>query len=114
MAKMTFERRIGLVEGRRRQTAGEEVPQKTHTVKKRPRKLVPFFFPFSRPLSSADSDDLDGPNFAFERMAFVALGGAGGGRPTFFEMVAAERLMLSLKSAAAYSLSVRKRWIQRP
>jgi peroxin-12 len=47
-------------------------------------------------------------------MAFVALGGAGGGRPTFFEMVAAERLMLSLKSAAAYSLSVRKRWIQRP
>jgi len=47
-------------------------------------------------------------------MAFVALGGAAGGRPTFFEMVAAERLMPSLKSAAAYSLSVRKRWIQRP
>ena len=43
------------------------------------------------------------------RMAFVALSGAQGGRPTFFEMVAAERLMPSLKSAAAYSLSVRKR-----
>ena len=40
-------------------------------------------------------------------MAFVALSGAAGGRPTFFEMVAAARLMPSLKSAASYSLSVR-------
>ena len=42
-------------------------------------------------------------------MAFVALSSAAGGRPTFFEMVAAERLMPSLKSAAAYSLSVSTR-----
>jgi peroxin-12 len=38
-------------------------------------------------------------------MSFVSLGGDGL-RPTFFEMVAAERLMPSLKSAVIYSLSV--------
>lgn len=38
-------------------------------------------------------------------MSFVALGGEGL-RPTFFELVAAERLMPSLKSALVYSLSV--------
>jgi peroxin-12 len=38
-------------------------------------------------------------------MSFVSLGG-NGLRPTFFEMVAAERLMPSLKSAVIYSLSV--------
>ena len=42
-------------------------------------------------------------------MAFVALSGVAGGRPTFFEVLAAERLMPSLKSAAAYSLSVSER-----
>jgi len=40
-------------------------------------------------------------------MAFVALAGSAGGRPTFFEMVAADRMMRSLKDAAVYSLSVR-------
>ena len=39
-------------------------------------------------------------------MSFVALGGDGATRPTFFELVAAERLMPSLKAATVYSLSV--------
>lgn len=39
-------------------------------------------------------------------MSFVTLGGAGGDRPSFFELVAAERLMPSLKAAVIYSLSV--------
>lgn len=38
-------------------------------------------------------------------MAFVQLGSAGDS-PTFFEMVAADRLMPSLKAAIAYTLSV--------
>ena len=40
-------------------------------------------------------------------MSFVTVGGDGSTRPTFFELVAAERLMPSLKAAATYSLSVR-------
>lgn len=39
-------------------------------------------------------------------MSFVALGGDGSTRPTFFELVAAERLMPSLKAATIYSLSI--------
>ena len=39
-------------------------------------------------------------------MSFVSLGGDGTTRPTFFELVAAERLMPSLKAATIYSLSV--------
>ncbi|KAL3154018.1 hypothetical protein ABBQ32_013570 [Trebouxia sp. C0010 RCD-2024] len=39
-------------------------------------------------------------------MSFVSLGGDGSTRPTFFELVAAERLMPSLKAATVYSLSV--------
>lgn len=39
-------------------------------------------------------------------MSFVALGGDGSARPSFFELVAAERLMPSLKAAVLYSLSV--------
>ncbi len=39
-------------------------------------------------------------------MSFVSLGGDGSTRPTFFEMVAADRLMASLKAATMYSLSV--------
>ena len=39
-------------------------------------------------------------------MSFVALAGDGGAAPTFFEMVAADRLMPSLKAALAYTLSV--------
>lgn len=42
-------------------------------------------------------------------MAFVALSSDAGAAPTFFEMVAADRLMPSLKAAAAYSLSVREK-----
>lgn len=38
-------------------------------------------------------------------MSFVSLGGDGL-RPTFFELVAADRLMASLKAAVVYSLSV--------
>jgi hypothetical protein len=38
-------------------------------------------------------------------MSFVALGGDGL-RPTFFELLAAERLMSSLKAAVIYSLAV--------
>lgn len=40
-------------------------------------------------------------------MSFVALGGEGI-RPTFFELIAADRLMPSLKAAITYSLSVRE------
>lgn len=40
-------------------------------------------------------------------MSFVALGGTEAARPTFFELIAAERLMPSLKAATIYSLSVR-------
>ena len=39
-------------------------------------------------------------------MSFVALAGDGGAAPTFFEMVAADRLMPALKAALAYTLSV--------
>jgi peroxin-12 len=39
-------------------------------------------------------------------MSFM-LGGLDAPRPTFFELVAAERLMPSLKAAASYSLQVR-------
>lgn len=39
-------------------------------------------------------------------MSFLLLGGDGSSRPTFFEVVAAERLMPSLKAAVVYSLSV--------
>lgn len=39
-------------------------------------------------------------------MSFVSLGGDAGLRPTFFELVAAEKLMPSLKAAVLYSLSV--------
>ena len=39
-------------------------------------------------------------------MSFVSLGGDGSTRPTVFEMVAADRLMASLKAATMYSLSV--------
>lgn len=39
-------------------------------------------------------------------MAFVALASDAGAAPTFFELVAADRLMPSLKAAAAYTLSV--------
>ncbi len=42
----------------------------------------------------------------YRSMSFVALGGDGATRPTFFELVAAERLMPSLKAATVYSLSV--------
>lgn len=38
-------------------------------------------------------------------MSFVSLGGDGL-RPTFFELVAADRLMPSLRAAVAYSLAV--------
>lgn len=40
-------------------------------------------------------------------MSFVSLGGDGL-RPTFFELVAAERLVPSLKAAITYSLAVRQ------
>lgn len=39
-------------------------------------------------------------------MSFVALGGDDAVRPTFFELVAAERLVPSLKAALVYALSV--------
>ncbi|KAK9810536.1 hypothetical protein WJX72_012327 [[Myrmecia] bisecta] len=39
-------------------------------------------------------------------MSFVSLGGDGSTRPTFFELVAAERMLPSLKAATIYSLSV--------
>lgn len=49
-------------------------------------------------------------------MSFVSLGGTEAARPTFFELVAAERLMSSLKAAAVYSLSVlgqHRGWVYR-
>lgn len=39
-------------------------------------------------------------------MSFVTLGGEASARPTFFELLAADKLLPSLKSAIAYSLSV--------
>lgn len=39
-------------------------------------------------------------------MAFLQLGGEGGGKPTFFEVYAADKLVPSLKAALIYSLSV--------
>ena len=39
-------------------------------------------------------------------MSFVSLGGDGALRPTFFELVAADRLLAGLKSAISYSLGV--------
>lgn len=39
-------------------------------------------------------------------MSFVSLGGDGSTKPTFFELIAAEKLMPSLKAATVYSLSV--------
>lgn len=49
-------------------------------------------------------------------MSFVTLGGDGATRPTFFELVAAERLMPSLKAAISYSISVlaqHRPWLHR-
>ncbi len=40
-------------------------------------------------------------------MSFFTVGGDGSNRPTFFELIAADRLMPSLKAAVIYSLSVR-------
>lgn len=42
-------------------------------------------------------------------MSFMLGGSDGATRPTFFELVAAERLMPSLKAAASYSLQVQRR-----
>ncbi|RMZ52683.1 hypothetical protein APUTEX25_000802 [Auxenochlorella protothecoides] len=39
-------------------------------------------------------------------MSFVTVGGEASSRPTFFELVAADRLLPSLKAAITYSLSV--------
>jgi len=39
-------------------------------------------------------------------MAFVGLGGDAASRPTFFELVAADRLMPTLKAATSYTLAV--------
>lgn len=41
-------------------------------------------------------------------MSFVTVGGEASSRPTFFELVAADRLLPSLKAAITYSLSVRR------
>ena len=46
------------------------------------------------------------PPTSHATMAFVALASDAGAAPTFFELVAADRLMPSLKAAAAYTLSV--------
>lgn len=49
-------------------------------------------------------------------MSFVSLGGTEAARPTFFELIAAERLMPSLKAATVYSLSVlgqHRGWVYR-
>ena len=40
-------------------------------------------------------------------MSFLTVGGDGSQRPTFFELIAADRLMPSLKAAIVFSLSVR-------
>lgn len=40
-------------------------------------------------------------------MSFVSVGGDETSRPTYFEVVAAERLVPSLKAAVVYALSVR-------
>ena len=39
-------------------------------------------------------------------MSFLTVGGDGSQRPTFFELIAADRLMPSLKAAIVFSLSV--------
>ena len=39
-------------------------------------------------------------------MSFLTLGGDGALRPTYFELVAADRLLGGLKSAISYSLGV--------
>ena len=41
------------------------------------------------------------------KMSFLTVGGDGSQRPTFFELIAADRLMPSLKAAIVFSLSVR-------
>jgi peroxin-12 len=41
-----------------------------------------------------------------KKMAFVGLGGDAASRPTFFELVAADRLMPALRSATSYTLAV--------
>ncbi|GFH28369.1 uncharacterized protein HaLaN_26847 [Haematococcus lacustris] len=51
-----------------------------------------------------------------DAMAFVQLGGDESSRPTYFEVVAADRLVPSLKSALVYALSVlsqRRSWLHR-
>ena len=42
-------------------------------------------------------------------MSFVSLGGDDSTKPTYFEVVAADRLVPSLRAAAVYTLSVRAR-----
>lgn len=42
-------------------------------------------------------------------MSFVTLGGDASTRPTYFELVAAEALLPSLKGAVLYGLGVRER-----
>jgi hypothetical protein len=44
-------------------------------------------------------------------MSFVSLGDSSS-RPTFFEMVAADRLMSSLKAAVVYSISVGRKLLR--
>jgi peroxin-12 len=44
-------------------------------------------------------------------MAFLALGGEAGARPTFFEVYAADKLVPTLKAAIIYSLSVSVLWL---
>ena len=39
-------------------------------------------------------------------MSFLTVGGDGSQRPTFFELIAADRLMPSLKAAIVFSVSV--------
>jgi peroxin-12 len=49
-------------------------------------------------------------------MAFVQLGGDDGSRPTYFEVLAADRLVPSLRAAVVYALSVlsqRRSWLHR-
>ena len=43
-------------------------------------------------------------------MSFVTVGGGASSSPTFFELVAADRLLPSLKAAISYSLSVREEY----
>lgn len=41
-------------------------------------------------------------------MSFVHLGGEDGSRPTYFEVLAADRLVPSLRAAVVYVMSVRQ------